>query len=301
MLTHFGGRAAWTRIAAALAALSIAGCAAPRAEAARRPALWAISDSDTKIYLFGTFHLLPAGHPWRSGKIDSALARSGELVTEIGVADDTSEAAQAIVALGMARGLPPLIERVPVDRRDELRQIVSESGIPVAALDRLETWAAALSLMGVMFKRLGLSGEAGVETGLTLDYKRAGKPIRGLETVAEQIGFFDTLSEDAQRTFLVGLLEDPEEMRQQFARMLDAWSVGDVEGIAATFNEDVNLSGELRELLLRRRNAKWADWLAHRLDRPGTIFVAVGAGHLAGPDSVQAMLKARGLKARRLQ
>jgi hypothetical protein len=45
----------------------------------------------------------------------------------------------------------------------------------------------------------------------------------------------------------------------------------------------------------------WAQWLARRLEKPGTVMVAVGAGHLAGRDSVQAMLKAKGLKATRVQ
>jgi uncharacterized protein YbaP (TraB family) len=179
--------------------------------------------------------------------------------------------------------------------------MIAESGIPTLALDRMETWAAALMLMQVMVKRLGITAEAGVEHGLTGSYKQAGKPISGLETVAEQFGFFDTLSEDGQRKFLAGLLDDPEELRRLFARMITAWSTGDLDEIAATFNDDVNISAELRAQLLERRNARWADWLERRMERPGTIFVAVGAGHLAGRDSVQAMLRARGLKAKRIQ
>ena len=54
-------------------------------------------------------------------------------------------------------------------------------------------------------------------------------------------------------------------------------------------------------LLLKDRNARWADWVKARLATPGTVFIAVGSGHLAGPDSVQAMLKARHVKTRRLQ
>jgi hypothetical protein len=54
-------------------------------------------------------------------------------------------------------------------------------------------------------------------------------------------------------------------------------------------------------VLLTRRNARWAEWIDARLDRPGTVFLAVGAGHLAGRDSVQAMLEKRGIKAKRVQ
>ena len=46
---------------------------------------------------------------------------------------------------------------------------------------------------------------------------------------------------------------------------------------------------------------RWTDWLVKRLDTPGTVFVAVGAAHLAGDDSVQAMLKGRKLLVERIR
>ena len=287
---------------ALLAALALAGCAtAPEAPAGPRPAMWTLSDSDTKIYLFGTFHLLPEGHDWRTAKFDRAIAESAGLVTEIGELGDPAASAGTMMSLGVSPGLPPIMERVPEDKRDELRQMIAESGMPALVLDRLETWAAAMALLGVTFKRLELSPDAGVETGLTAGFKQAGKPIEGLETIAQQFGFFDTLPEDAQRAFLTAMLDDPAELKKLFERMMAAWSAGDVDGIAATFNEDVEFSPVLRERLLTRRNAAWADWLAKRLEQPGTIMVAVGAGHLAGPDSVQAMLARKGLKTKRVQ
>ena len=285
-----------------LLAFALAGCStAPEAPAGPRPAMWTLSDSDTKIYLFGTFHLLPEGYDWRTPRIDRAIAQSAELVTEIGEIGDPAAAAGTMMSLGVSPGLPPIMERVPEDKRDELRQMIEESGMPVLVLDRLETWAAAMALLGVTFKRLALSPDAGVETGLTAGFKQAGKPIAGLETVAQQFGFFDALPEDAQRAFLAAMLDDPAELKRQFEKMMAAWSAGDVDAIAATFNEDVDFSPILRERLLERRNAAWAEWLAKRLDRPGTIMVAVGAGHLAGPESVQAKLARKGLKTKRVQ
>ena len=286
---------------AALAAVAAASCASvPQTESPRGPALWKVADADTTIYLFGTFHLLPEGQQWRTPALEQAIAASDELVIETLIGDQMA-AARTMAQLGTSPGLPPLVERVPAERRDELARVIAASGAPEAQLNRLETWAAAMALSAVSFKQLGLNPELGVEKGLEGNYKSSGRKVVGLETVEEQLSFFDKLSEESQRQFLLGVLDDPEKARRQFAEMLRTWASGDVEGIARTFDTELKATPELRDALLVRRNAKWAEWIDRRLDQPGTVLVAVGAGHLAGSDSVQRMLEARGLKVTRVQ
>ena len=295
----------WTRLKqglAAAAALGLAACTTAReAPEGPRPALWKLSDRDTTIYLFGTIHLLPKGLQWRTPAIERAIAETDTLVLETEIGSDLMAAAQTLMRLGVSPGLPPLADRVPPERRDELRKIIAAAGVPERALDRMETWAAALTLLTVNFKQAGLSAEAGVERGLDAAYRGARKRVEGLETPEQQFGYFDKLSEEAQRTLLVGMLDDPARAQAEFKAMLDAWQRGDTDAIARTFDSETALSPELRDVLMTRRNAAWAEWLAKRLERPGTVLVAVGAGHLAGSDSVQRMLRARGLRARRVQ
>jgi uncharacterized protein YbaP (TraB family) len=274
---------------------------APAQAPAARPAMWKIVGKGTTIYLFGTMHLLPKGEAWRTPAIDSALASAAEIVLEVPNIDEPNAAAQTIVKLGMAEGLPPLVERVPPEKRAALAAMIAESGVPAAALDRFRTWAAGLILSGVVFRRLGLDPSSGVELSITGPAKAAGKKVEGLETIDEQLGFFNHLSEPAQRAFLAGVLDSPDETRKQFNAMLAAWSKGDVDGIARTFDDETTLSPELRDVLMAKRNAKWADWLKNRLGQPGTLFVAVGAGHLAGKDSVEDMLAARGVTVTRVE
>lgn len=289
------------RLGAALGAASLAACTttAPAPDAPR-PALWKIADKDTTIYLFGTIHTLPEGVTWRSPALDQAIAASDELVTEIRL-ENPAAAAAAFARLGLGRGLPPAVERVPEAKREALREAIAASGLPAAAADRLKTWALAVTLAQVLFQRAGLDPELGVERGLTRSFTDASKRMSALETVDEQLGFFDSLPEDEQRAFLEGVLESPEEIRREFDRMVGAWRTGDAGAIARTFNDEETLTPRLREILLTRRNARWAEWLQRRLEQPGTVMVAVGAGHLAGRDSVQRMLERRGLRARRIQ
>lgn len=295
-----------SRFLAALGGLSLAACAtvqpAPEtAVAAPKPALWKVADEDTTIYLFGTIHILPKDLKWRTPALERAIAQSDELVLETRLGTDLAATGRTMAKMGMAEGQPPLMERVPEERRERLAAMIAGSGIPARAFDRMDTWAAALTLTAASFRNMGFNAEAGVEKSIEGAYRTGGKTISGLETVEEQFGFFDKLTEEAQRSFLVGAIEDPAKTRADFRAMLAAWAAGDTDAIARTFDAETAFSPELRAVLMTRRNAAWADWVAKRLDRPGTVMVAVGAGHLAGRDSVQRMLKDKGLKAERVQ
>jgi hypothetical protein len=289
---------------AAVGAIVAAACApAPASEPkAASPAMWKIADEDTTIYLFGTIHLLPRDTKWRSPAFDQAAAGSDTLVVETMI-DESNPAATIgeLFKLAVADGLPPLSERVKPDKKAALASAIAKSGLPPQSFDKLETWAAAFLLLGVQFKDLGLDPGSGVESALKKQFEAGGKQIGQLETNAEQLGFFDRLSEDAQRKFLTAVLEDTAAMKPQFSGMLDAWSRGDVKGIADSFNSDLADSPELKDALLVQRNNNWARWVKGRLDQPGTVLVAVGAGHLAGDQSVLAVLEGQGMKITRVQ
>ena len=287
---------------AAFGVIAATACAAPAAEPKAKPAMWKVADSDTTIYLFGTIHLLPKGTQWRSPTFDQAAAGSDTLVVET-VIDESNPAATMgeLFKLAVSPGLPPLADRVPADKKAALQAAIAKSGIPPQVLDKMETWAGGFLLLGVQFRELGLDPGSGVESTLRKQFSAGGKVIDQLETNAEQLGFFDRLSEAAQRKFLTAVLDDPASMKDQFGGMLEAWAKGDVNGIADSFNAEMQDAAELRDALLIRRNANWARWVRGRLDRPGTVLVAVGAGHLAGDQSVVHLLQKDGVQVTRVQ
>lgn len=288
---------------AALGLLALGGCAtAPAVPDTAHPALWRVSDPDTSIYLFGTFHLLPEGYVWQTPAIRTAVDQSSELIVETILDEQHPQAlAAAIGRIGFAQGLPPLAERIAPALRPKLAAAIKASALPAPYLDRMKTWTAAFMLVGSQFKALGLKGDAGVEPNLRRSFEGAGKHVGELETNGQQLSFFDGLSEPAQRAFLEGTISDPDKMHSEFAAMLKSWSVGDVEGIARSFNADLQDSPELRAALLTRRNVNWTQWVERRLQQPGTLMVAVGAGHLAGDNSVISLLKQQGYKVERIE
>ena len=291
--------------ALALLGLATAAYAAPATvtpTTAAHPALWEVSDQDTTIYLFGTIHLLPDNYNWRTPTIDKAIASSGSLYVETIVDPKNPQPLiMAIRKLGYANGLPPLADRIDPAKRPLLEAAIAKSGIPRPIFDRMETWAAAFTLLGVQYREIGLGGENGPEQTLRDAFGAAGKPVGQLETNEQQIGFFDVLPESAQRSLLEGAIEGKESASLDFSGMLRGWANGDVDLIAKTFNRDLADSPALRETLIDRRNANWSHWIEQRMAQPGVVFLAVGAGHLAGSDSVQSKLERDGYRVRRIQ
>ena len=289
--------------ALALIGLATATLATPSVAATEaHPALWEVSDPDTTIYLFGTIHLLPQNYEWQTRTIDKAISKSSSLYVETIVDPKNPQPLAALLArLGYANGLPPIADRIDPAKRPLLEAAIAKSGIPRPLFDRMKTWAAAFLLLGVQYKELGLQGQEGAEETLKKTFTSEGKPIGELETNAEQLGFFDELPVDAQRALLEGAVEPAQTASADFSGMLRGWANGDVEAIARTFNRDLSDSPALMDTLLKRRNANWSKWIEQRLASPGTIMIAVGAGHLAGPDSVISMLQRDGYRVKRIQ
>jgi uncharacterized protein YbaP (TraB family) len=269
------------------------------------PAMWRIKDADTTIYLFGTIHLLPSGLGWRTPAINQVMANADGLMLET-VIDETPTALEAdFKRLGVRQGLPPFLSRFSAKNRPAIEAAIVKSGIPESRYDQMETWAGTLTLLGRQTTSVGFKGADGVETILRRNFVQAGKPVGQLETNVEQLSMYDGLSEHAQRAMLTEMIGDPgvraRSVRGQLDAMVGTWVNGDVNGIAKSFNAELVRQPELREALLTRRNARWANWIDQRMNQPGSVMVAVGAGHLAGKGSVLQALEHHGYTVTRIQ
>ena len=298
-------KSVFRRIASALglAGLLIATPSAAKTPQVAHPALWEVSDADTTIYLFGTIHLLPANYQWRTAKFNEAVEGSQQLIVEVIVDLEHPEAmASSFARMAISpTPLPPIFERVSPAKRPALKAALAKIGANPAQLGQVKTWAIAFQLLGLQFAQIGLVGKEGPETVLRKQFTAENKQIGQLETISQQLSFFDTLPESAQRALLEGTLEDPQAMEAEFGGMLSAWSKGDVKGIARTFDQDLSGSPELAQNLIKKRNANWSKWIEQRMEQPGKIMIAVGAGHLAGKESVITRLQKDGFRVRRLQ
>lgn len=283
------------RLGASLAALAVLAATPVAAE----PALWVVRDADSTLYLFGTVHVLKPGLVWRSPKVAKAMADSGDLVLELVAPDDAATLQPMILQLGIDRGARLSDKLGPADAA-RLAQTAKALGMPMEMFEPMKPWLASLTLSIVPMMKAGYDPKSGVETVLTAEAKGAAKPITGLETMEQQLRLFADMDPKAELDMLRATLDDVDEAAVQIDAMVAAWAAGDVAALEAAFLTEMKQDHPAAyEVLIARRNRDWADQLKAKLAGSGVSFVAVGAGHLVGPDSVQAELARRGIVAER--
>ncbi len=263
------------------------------------PALWVIKDADTTIYLFGTVHVMKDNIKWFDGGVKAAYDDSSEVVFELDLSNP--QALQgAVMKLAIDPDGPPLTQKLGPDLAASLGQAFKDIGLPMAAFEKFEPWFVPAVMLQTMLAKTGYSPDGGVDVKLAAALKKDGKTLGALETAEEQMGFFDTLPETVQIAFLKSTIADLPKTGPVLDEMVSAWAKGNPEALDALMNKGMQATPELEKVLLNDRNVRWADWVEKRMAKPGTVFMAVGAGHLAGKNSVQEKLKAKKLIATRI-
>jgi uncharacterized protein YbaP (TraB family) len=127
------------------------------------------------------------------------------------------------------------------------------------------------------------------------------EPVMGFETMEQQLRFFADLPPETELAYLHQTLKDFDLDLKDLDEAAADWAKGDADGIDKVLLSKMRADApQLYEILLKRRNEAIADQIAARVAKGGTIFVAVGAGHLCGPDSIQAALERRGVRVQRM-
>ena len=264
----------------------VASACTPRSPAL--PALWR-AEGAGRVWLFGAMHALP-DDDWVSAPLQRAIADANELVLEVA---DTADPAAAFAERTMRPDLPPLAERLPPGLRPAL------ASLDLPAMDTEASWAAALTIGGAAASRARARREHGTEAVLARMFRKAGKPVRALETPAAQLSLFAALPEAQQRLMLARAVADAA-AAGRYDALVAAWRAGDLAGVEARLAASMQGAPALRDALVVDRNRRFAGWAGQRLRRPGAALMAVGAGHMVGAEGVPAVLKLAGVRVSRV-
>lgn len=284
-------------VATALMLVTATACA----EAAA-PAIWKASDADSNIWLFGSVHVLDEDTKWKTETLTRAIDSADLYYYEVPI--DDPQVAVRMMGIFASKGANPSGKQLTDYLDDEqdklLTDAVADLGLPLSALQPMKPWAAALTIVPLQLQKAGYRADIGVE--LTLLAQTADDKERFFETVDQQMGFFVDLDQEQSVAFLVSSLEDMEKGSGLLDRLVDAWSVGDVEAMEVLINESMKKeSPEVYQILLVNRNKQWVKKIAELMAGDQDVLVTVGAGHLVGDQGVPSLLQAEGFTVERVQ
>jgi len=271
--------------------LAFAFCLA-QARASAGPALWLVQSPTAKVYVFGTIHVMKPDAEWSTPAIDAALAQSDDLWLE--VPDDLRDPSAfmpEITRLGLdpQHPLSTKISKADLDRLDAAFKAAGLSG--EAPFESFRPWFAALMVSVLPAAKAGYSGASGVDATLRAKMTAAGKPVKGFETVSDQLHLFADLTPSQELAFLHETLAtsaagDAPQKVPALDKLEALWQSGDVDQVTKLEAQLGQMDPSLTAVLVTNRNANWAKQLDARLHGTGTSFVAVGMLHVSGPGSL---------------
>ena len=277
--------------------------------------LWKIShDNYADTYCLGTIHLGYREVIDLPEHVQQAIAQADALYTEIPMDRDSQLSALQYMIREDGKTLE---EAIGVNNSRRLKDIMKDlTGTDsLFALNPMKTWAGPL-VLAMLPIQLDPNNKGSLDETLYYRAQKAGKEVGGIETVQEQIGFFERLTEAEQVRYLEMTLEFMEQNdgygAQYLKQLKDTYVSGNAEQL---FNElmsqmipedasedDNTLYKKIIDLILYQRN----QLMVKRIKALTTAnpkkkyFIAVGAAHLLGEKSVIVGLQDAGFKVSRI-
>lgn len=302
------GRPTWR---AALWSLALCFLTVP---AQAEPPMWLIEDEDSTIYLFGTVHLLDPEIAWLSPRVEQALDEASAVWFETPMPPTLEEMQAQQGPLLMQRALSPgrpLSSLLSEEENVQLERALARTPMPeqlALALENMKPWLATLTLGVAPLLAAGYDANAGADVVLARLAHEQGDDVLGFETSEHQLDLFARGSEEEQLRALRAFLAVPDEkFDAELARgdaAFRAWMAGEtapLEGVMESWRraESPTAVAMPYDIMVANRNEDWAGQIEELLAAEGVAFIAVGAGHLVGPDNVQTRLAERGIAAER--
>lgn len=253
--------------------------------------LWKIEGKTLKqpSYLLGTIHILPQKDFFLSDAMKQALASSQQVVLELDM-DDPNMSMEMFKYASMNEGsaLDKLLSPADYAKLDSL--VKKATGVGVGMFNK---WQPMLVASVVMQQMLD-NQPASYELTLVKLAQEGQKEVKGLETIKEQIDAMGTIPLPQQAQYLSEMLNDFDQQKALFGKMVDLYKAQKIEELLAYIIEE---SGgiDFSTVLLNQRNQNWVPKIGEIAAEKPTFF-AVGAGHLAGKDGVLALLRKAGYR-----
>lgn len=253
-----------------------------------RPLFYVVEKDGQTAHLLGTIHH-GVNHSELPAPIRAAAAAAASVVIETDLIR-----AQPLMAAAFPPGAPgslrdQLNETEWTRFETALRALSAQTADPAAFMATIDRLHPVIANLYFGLASLPPTREP-MDAILLRDALAAGKPLQYFEEPESQVELLAQTQNLAGLRRALNLAEG--EMLAQVEALVRAYRAGDAERMLEVFR--AQMSEEDYRLVLRDRNERWMEKFDAIFAHPGAEFIAVGAGHLIGPDSLVIALRARG-------
>lgn len=253
--------------------------------------LWKVEGDNIKTsYVFGTIHLIPQEDFKLKEKVKTAFKACDIAALELDM--DNPQFMANIMKYGYLEKGKELKSFMDEDEYKTLDNFLKQKiGSGMAQFNN----AKPFMLMSVLLSATADKPMASYEMTLMQMAKADNKEIEGLETLKSQISIFDETPYDEQIDDLIEMIENPDENKELYSKMVELYVSEDIKGLFSYMDDYMNGDLELTAKFLDDRNKKWIPKMIE-FSKDQSVFYAVGAGHLGGKNGVLKLLKKAGYK-----
>ena len=265
------------------------------------PALWEVSDADSKIWLFGSMHIIPQGTQWHTPLFDDTLAKAAKVYFEADIGPwGTLGASIWVIKNAIANAQHPWLPDLTPEQRGKLDEAATRFGLKPDSEGMYDPWLTAELIESMALAKPGVTAlvggpDAELESALPLERKGY------FETVAQQLNLMSSIPRDKQIASLMATLDDLEGSSGQLQSMAADWTAGNTDAVAKLMSADPESSGAMLDVMLLGRNRNWVPVIEQMLAQNQQNLIIVGAAHLIGDGSVTDLLGKAGFTVTRIQ
>ncbi|MBD3637330.1 MAG: TraB/GumN family protein [Crocinitomicaceae bacterium] len=253
--------------------------------------LWRIEgEGITTSYMYGTMHMIEAEYYHFTDKMTKEIESSDAIIMEVG-------------------GMPNPLETLELMKLDsgDIRSVFTDEQMRII----VEFFDKELGTdPDAFFKTYGEMKPFFILQGITQHYFEgetesydldimsiAGQkeiPLIGLETLDEQLGFFDIIPQEAMANMIVESIENYKKEKKSTAKMMKAYSEQKVDKLIPIMKKQSPEFMEFSDIFLYNRNKAWVPKVMKEM-ADKKCFIAVGAAHLFGEGGLIDLLRKEGL------
>ena len=255
--------------------------------------LWTVEGQGGKVFLTGETPPRPSA--WKDERIEGLLSGCSAFWTETN--QIVHQDPQILMKQYGIDETKPLLSKLTQTDQKRLAKAAELAKLPLDSLAQYRPWLAAFTVEQSYYSTLNLPESGSAEKVLMSRATNADVTISSeFPTIDDLVAFMGASSQAEDIQYLQYTLDHILDGTAENERIYSLWARGIMSGAEGMVRRMKSEQPAMYNKHVVGRNGRWVPRIDEMLEIPKPALIVVGLYHLAGPDSILARLRERGLK-----